>query len=465
MKQTTKKIVTLLLTMATFACTSCGINNENNRRIKLSVGNWPSVKGGKLDIINNYKEEFEKEYTDVEIIPDTWKFDYQSFYPKAEIGMLPNVFVAAFTEFDKIVDGGHALDLTYILKEKGYFVNLNPQIRDLVSKDGKVYAIPYDTYAFGVAYNTEMYEKAGLVEADGTPMQPKTWDELAEFAVKIKEATGIPGFVISTTNKNGGWIFTNIAWSYGVDFMEQQSDGRWLATFNTDEMVQALQYIKDLKWKYDVLPSNVMIDQDEMLEIFAKGEAGLALTANPMTKMAEFGMKPIEYGMMAIPAGPARHVALVGGAFRCISNQTKEEQVYVALDWINHVGEGYKLDDKVKGTMEKDMKTKLDAGYAVGIKVLQFLDKDSEKVVYSNKLIDENYNMKPNAVRLYNESLLNGEIELQMEEPVCAQDLYSLLDNCIQQVIDDENADCRAIVEQVNYDFQTNYLDNLDYKK
>jgi len=139
--------------------------------------------------------------------------------------------------------------------------------------------------------------------------------------------------------------------------------------------------------------------------------------------------------------------------------------VYVALDWINHVGEGYKLDDKVKGTMEKDMKTKLDAGYAVGIKVLQFLDKDSEKVVYSNKLIDENYNMKPNAVRLYNESLLNGEIELQMEEPVCAQDLYSLLDNCIQQVIDDENADCRAIVEQVNYDFQTNYLDNLDYKK
>lgn len=77
--------------------------------------------------------------------------------------------------------------------------------------------------------------------------------------------------------------------------------------------------------------------------------------------------------------------------------------------------------------------------------------------------VDENANMQPNAAKLYNESLTNGEVEFQPEEPVCAQDLYSLLDNCIQQVLNDENADCKEIVKKANEDFQINYLNNLDY--
>ena len=72
--------------------------------------------------------------------------------------------------------------------------------------------------------------------------------------------------------------------------------------------------------------------------------------------------------------------------------------------------------------------------------------------------------MKPNAVRLYNESLVSETIEIQPEEPVCAQDLYGVLDNCIQQVLNDENADCKTIVEKANADFQTNYLNNVDFK-
>lgn len=44
-----------------------------------------------------------------------------------------------------------------------------------------------------MAYNVDLMEQAGLMDADGTPKQPKDWSEVAEFAVQIKEATGKPG--------------------------------------------------------------------------------------------------------------------------------------------------------------------------------------------------------------------------------------------------------------------------------
>jgi len=121
------------------------------------------------------------------------------------------------------------------------------------------------------------------------------------------------------------------------------------------------------------------------------------------------------------------------------------------------------MDDSAKETMEKNIQSNVRDGIAVGVQSLSIWHDDSEKTAYQNELLEKYYNMKPNAVKLYNESLNNSEIELQPEEPVCAQDLYAVLDTCIQQVLNDENADCMAIMEKANNDFQVNYLDNVDY--
>ena len=42
--------------------------------------------------------------------------------------------------------------------------------------------------------------------------------------------------------------------------MKKGDDGKWKATFNSPEAANALQYIKDLKWKYDVLPTNTLVN-------------------------------------------------------------------------------------------------------------------------------------------------------------------------------------------------------------
>lgn len=459
-----KKIVSTVtaIVLATGMLASCGGENGGGK-IKLSVGDWPTQENSNYERMMEIKAGFEEKNPNIEIVPDMWKFDLQTFYPKAEGGMLPNLFVAPFTETDKLIDGEYALDLTDKLKENGWYDKMNESIRELVSKDGRVYLIPYQAYALGITYNIDMFKKAGLLESDGTPMQPKTWEELAEFGVKIKEATGKPGFTIATTQNSGGWLFTNIAWAYGVDFMEQDSDGKWKATFDSEEMVNALQYIKDLRWKYDILPANILVSQDEMSKTFALENAGMMLGGVMAKGLAKYGMKPDRFGMFAVPAGPAKRVSLVGGASRTLSNTSDEKQVDAAIKWIEHIGDGCLFNDEVAANMDNGIQQQINDGYAIGIKSMQVWNENVEAVAYWNKLIDEKTNMQPNAAKLYNESLTNGEVEFQPEEPVCAQDLYSLLDNCIQQVLNDKNADCKKIVKKANEDFQINYLNNLDY--
>ena len=79
--------------------------------------------------------------------------------------------------------------------------------------------------------------------------EEKTFEELIQTAKTIKEKTGQAGFAIPTSGTEGGWIFANLAWNFGVKFMDKV-DGKWKATFNTPEAVEAFQYLSDLKWKY-----------------------------------------------------------------------------------------------------------------------------------------------------------------------------------------------------------------------
>lgn len=466
MKLKMKRIAacTLATTLLALTCVGCGEKTNSTSKTQISVGEWPTVEGTALTNLNKNKEDFEKQNPDITIIPDTWTFDLQTFYPKAAAGLLPNLFRTHFTEMSKLLDGEYVASLTDAMKKDGSLDNLNPVFMNAISKDGEIYAVPSEAYSLGLLYNVEMFEKAGLMNADGTPQQPKDWNEMVEFAVKLKETTGKPGLVLPTSNKSGGWYFTNIGWSFGVKFMEQQEDGKWKAKFNSDEAVQALQFIKDLKWKYDILPANTLIDQNEMNKTYATGGAAMMLGAGgTASNLATYETDPNIVGVMAIPAGPRRHVSLLGGTLKVVSSKSSESQVEAALKWLEFIGNSYKLTDEKKEMIEKKYNLMLENNQLVGVKGLSPWNDDSEFVAYDDRVREEKANINLNHVKLYNDSLKDSKIELQSEEPVCAQDLYGILDTCIQAVLEDKDADCRALLEKANADFQTNYLDNIDY--
>ena len=193
MKLNGTKIVALALSavLAASLFVGCGkgaADKDDQGRTIISISPWPQKEGKELDAINERKARFESNNPSVVVEGDPWQFDLKSFYPKAAGGNLPTVYNANFTEASQIIAAGYSSDITDVLEKHGFLDKFNKQVLDIVSKDGRVYAFPTSVYALGLGCNIEMFEKAGLMEADGTPKQPKDWNEVAEFAVKIKKA-------------------------------------------------------------------------------------------------------------------------------------------------------------------------------------------------------------------------------------------------------------------------------------
>ena len=377
------------------------------------------------------------------------------------ISKIKDAVLALDDEFSKLTDGDYVEDMTDAMKANGFYENLNPKIRDILSVDGKIYAMPTEAYVLGLNINVDLFERAGLMEADGTPKQPKDWYELAEMAKEIKDKTGEAGFVFQTSNNCGGWIFTNIAWSFGVNFMKANDDGTWTATFDTPEAVEALQFIKDLKWKYDCVPSNVNVDAEEAKKSLCTGKADMMIDG-PIDWINKYEMDVNDYGMLAIPAGPKKHVALMGGKISTVQkSKDSKDKVDAALKWIEFNGTDYTVDDAQKIKIEENLQDRLNKGTWVGIKGLSLWNENSQNAKVKGELIDKMCNINPNHVKLYNESIFDNDLQFQAEEPMCAQDLYGLLDNIIQEVYTNENADCAALIKQANENFQKNYLDKF----
>ena len=453
--------------MSVTLLSGCGNNvtdkDEQGRTI-ISVGGWPTKEGKEKENIEAKKARFEEANKDFVIEPDSWIFDRKSFYAKAAAGQLPVLYDCGFTEVPQVIAAGYSADLTDELKKQGLYDKINKDVLELVSKDGKVYAFPYAAYIFGIAYNVDDFQAAGLMNADGTPQQPKTWDELAQFAVKLKQTTGRPGFVFPTANNNGGWQFTQIAWSYGANFMEKGSDGKWKAVFNSPEAAEALQWIKDLKWKYDVLPANTLIDHTELYKTFGTRGASMVIGAGDTPgKIVSYDMKPNSIGMMATPAGPKKWVTLMGGSVYALSNKASEKQIEGALKWLQMT---YTPDatDEYKINTEQSFQERAEKGFLVGVKSMSQWNTESSALKFRDEMIDKYANGDPAHVKLYNDFVQDlGGCELRPEEPVCAQELYGILDNCIQEVLTNKDADPKTLLEKANSDFQKNYLDNLDY--
>lgn len=444
------------------ALSGCGGNKKVDGKINLSVGGWPNETNPKsVEKYEEYKEQMMAKYPDVNVIPDTTGYaDAKTFTMKASAGQLPTTYVTHFTEVQQTIDAGYAADITDVMQERGLIDAINPNILETVKgKDGKLYAFPSAAYMMGININKSLFEEAGLVNEDGTVMVPDTYEELAETASIIKQKTGKAGYVICTTNNCGGWHFLNMAWSWGVDFMEMGEDGKWKATFNTPEAVAALEYVKDLKWKWDALPDEQVIDQTTGQKLVGVGQAAMIFDGPIAALVTKYGMDPSDFALARLPKGPAgRHVQM-GGSVYMFSNTATPEEINAAFDWLELIGyANIQLDEETWANKEKDYQTQLEENKIVFPLSPMTLWADPDRLSREKELNKKYCNVADADVTTYMD--LSDTI-LKPEEPACCQQLYAVLDGCIQEVLTNENADCAALIEKACNDFQVNHLDKM----
>jgi len=480
MKRNLIKAVSYLLSCAAVVSAVSGCSNssknatmtEDGRLIlKITTAQKEVNEAGYNQAMERYaefEEWYKNEYPDskgISIEPHYYNFNVKDYAAMAAGNQLATYYTVPLTEAKGIIDAGYAKDITKWMEEYGYMQGMDEKIKKNIVRDGKIYLMPKDVYSVGIAVNMDLMKQAGYVDADGTPHQPATFDELGQMAGEITKKTGKPGFILPTTGNAGGWRFTPIAWAYGVTFMEQDEDGNWKATFNTPECVKALEWVKDLKWKYNAIPENVLIDNAKQRNSFGAGEAAMTFAEGSSTSsFLAGGMQKENLGFMQMPAGPARHVTLIGGSYNVFNSNATDEQIEAVFRCIDWIGSGRVLDDGVKTKMIENMQLKVDKGEQIGVlNSSPYTDDDPKRayeIMLNTKSPEEGgfRNIDLNQVKLYNDQ---SNIEWQQEEPVEAQALYAVLDAAIQAVLTDENADCAKLIEDAYKNFQAT-LDNVN---
>ena len=457
-KKQTSLFLAAVLTVA--GLSGCAEKKETaNGEIEITISNWPDETNQKgVEAWDGYLNEFNEKFPNVKVNKDTTAFsDPKTFQVKAAANQLSTLYLSYFTEIQSVIKQGYAADITDVLKEKGYMDALNPTLMELCKgPDGKYYAYPTSAYLRTMSINKDLYTQAGLVNEDGTIKIPDTYEELAEYSKIVKEKTGTAGFAISTTNNCGGWDFINIAWSFGVEFMKQRDDGTWEATFNTQEMRDALQYVKDLRWKYDCLPDETVIDQATLHKLFAVGQAAVTFGGISQNYSSKYGMDPSIMVFAKMPEGRAGRYSQMGGGVAMFAPNSTNEQINACLDF-------YEITGIKPRVTEADAKKIADSAA---------LTIESKGIVLPGKTLplandDESIRITKEAEAPYvNIPLENCESALDLsnviikpEEPACCQQLYAVLDGCIQEVLTNENADVAKLVETACNDFQVNHLD------
>lgn len=461
MKNTFKRIIVgaLCLTMIVGIFSGCKKKDDGFVHVQF-YSTTKEADEASYNIYMKYHREFEEYYKKafpddkpVKVDANYYAFNTADYAAMAAGDQLATFYHVPLTEAKGIMEAGYAKDITPWMEKYGYLEGMDPKIRKNIEKDGKIYMLPFMVYSVGIAVNLDLFEKAGYIEADGTPHQPATFDELAEMASNIAKKTGKAGFATPTINNQGGWRFTPIAWNFGVEFMKQDKSGNWKATFDSKETVAALQWLKDMKWKYDALPDNVLLDQGKIDSAFGAGEVAMTFAeAGGVASLQAAGMDKDNIGFIQLPAGPERHVTMIGGAYYVFNENATDEEIEVAFRYLDFIGEGRALNDDAKAKMKENLQLKADKGELIGALPASPYTDDDPKRAYEIQLYTEEFlNVDVNHVKLYNDQ---SKIEWQQEEPVEAQALYAALDNAVQAVLTDKNADCAKLVKEAYKNFQ-----------
>ena len=213
---------------------------------------------------------------------------------------VPTLFQVYLTDPKKYIDAGVAADISSIFDANKLREVYNSDIINLTISDDKVYGMPYNAYAMGLGYNISMLKAAGF----DTP--PATWDELRTMAkVLTNRDNGVSGFSFINDGANaGGWHFTIIDYTFGAspaDLITDNGDNTHTAGFGAGASVDALDFIKELRWTDDVLPLETL-DWETNGTALATGTAAMTLMAGdqykwikssfPETDMTNIGFAP-----------------------------------------------------------------------------------------------------------------------------------------------------------------------------
>jgi len=320
--------------------TNCARKKETeSRKVTIRYENW-EVYPEQINLHRNVVEAFNKKNPQINVKFEPIYGGNKKILIEIAGGVGPDVFYwCTGGILNVLVEKGVVLDLSSFIEESkdinldNYFSGLF----DAVNYEGRTYAFPLYWGTEAVAYNLDLFDKAGL----SYPTDDWTWNDFLEIAKKL-----------TIRNEEGKTI------QFGVTRMSvgilMRSHG--LSAFNPEgtrcimdspKIRKILQFLLDLEKKYRVLPALAELGGADkgktQVQMFMTGRVAMFFARSFQLPTLE-KIKSFRWDVAAIPRvkGKKRKCSLDAGCL-CISTQSKYPQE--AWEFIKFAsgGEGQKL--------------------------------------------------------------------------------------------------------------------------
>ena len=221
--------------------------------------------------IDQIARDFEAQNPDIKVSMEY--VGYDNVHDKIVTGMAakPPAYDAAMIDViwpDEFIKNGYLLDVTNRVTpdmKSGMF----PASWNGVTRNGKIYGMPWLMDVKYFMYNKDMLQKAGIT----TP--PTTWEELVDQAKTIKQK-GVAEFpIIWSWNQKEGVVcdYAVLLFGNGGSFV----DASGKPAFNNDKGVQALTWMKQTIDDGLSNPSSVSSDENAVEADFLAGKSAFAV--------------------------------------------------------------------------------------------------------------------------------------------------------------------------------------------
>src|SRR5512143_1315938 len=221
--------------------------------------------------IDQIARDFEAKNPDIKVSMEYVSYD--NVHDKIVTGMAakPPAYDAAMLDViwpDEFIKAGYLLDVTDRVTpemKSGMF----PAAWNGITRNGKVYGMPWLMDVKYFMYNKDILAKAGITDP------PKTWEEMVDQAKTIKDKGLVEFPIIWSWNQKEGVVcdFTVLLFGNGGAFL----DASGKPAFNNEKGVQVLTWMKQTLDDGLTNPSAISSDENAVRDNFIAGKSAFAV--------------------------------------------------------------------------------------------------------------------------------------------------------------------------------------------
>lgn len=302
-----------------FMTSLCGCSRQDKGVVTIRYMAWGNASHLKVE--QRIIDEFEKENPRIKVklfmVPDSVYHQKQQIMLASRTA--PDVMKVELHYFPALVRKGYFRPIDDFYKNDPTF-DINDYFEqpiDECSYNGKLYGL---NIAFGgqiLYYNKTLFREAGIPDPyEQYKAGHWTWKEYLEAAKKLTKKDRNGKYVQFGSLMPHHWT---VIWSFGGDLLTPDFKR---CVLDSPESIRALQFMKDLRWKYHVVPTPA--EGALSAFTFESGRIGMYFGWSGQTPVIlENSKGAFEWDIAPVPAGPAGRFTPLKGNVMAIYVESK----------------------------------------------------------------------------------------------------------------------------------------------